>query len=120
MSTPSNNRLNSTREAAIISGKDSSMTAQAYAVIISPHVASVMEKPAEISVSKPMGMNSEVLRMKAENVRPASAIHCRAVRALPPCPSSPLNRSLAPDIATPPPFARQSPRRTRRGDLLIG
>ena len=88
-----------------MSGKDSNMTAQAYAVIMSPHVASVMEKLSEISVSKPIGMNSEVLRIKAENVRPTSAIHCRAVSASPPRLSSPLTCSLAPGITNLPPFS---------------
>lgn len=35
-----------------------------------PQEDSEMENDAEMSESKPMGMNSELLKMNAENVRP--------------------------------------------------
>ena len=44
-----------------------------------PACASVRPKPPAMLLKRPMGMNSEVLNTKAEQVRPASASHCRAV-----------------------------------------
>ena len=46
-----------------------------------PACASVRPKPPAMLLKRPMGMNSEVLNTKAEQVRPASASHCRAVMA---------------------------------------
>lgn len=93
------------RDAAIMSGRESSITAHAYTVIMTPAAASVMPKPEAISVKRPMGMNSEVLSMNAESVRPASAIHCRDVTSasspVRPVSFAPIPPPRAPHIHTP-------------------
>ena len=58
-----------------MSGSDNSMTAHAYAVIMSPHAASVMEKLPAMSTRSPTGMNSEVFKMNAENIMPTRGSH---------------------------------------------
>lgn len=55
-----------------ISGNESIMTAQAYTEMSMPTVASVRWKSFFMSVSKPMGTNSEVLKIKVAKVRPSS------------------------------------------------
>ena len=71
------------RDAAIISGSDRTITAQAYTLIMMPACASVRENVAAISVSRPIGINSDVLNTNAENVMPKSGSHCR--REIPLC-----------------------------------
>lgn len=51
------------------------MTPRAYTLIMTPVAASVRPKEEPMSVSRPIGMNSEVLKMKAENVSPMSGSH---------------------------------------------
>jgi len=44
-------------------------------VIICPAAASVMENDSEISMSRAIGMNSDVLKINAAIVMPSSAIY---------------------------------------------
>ena len=83
--TASMSPLNANREASIMSGSDNTSTASAYTEIMTPASASVMEKSAAMSTSRPMGMNSEVFIMNAENASPMSGSHSRAV--MPPFPA---------------------------------
>ena len=114
--------MNSMRDAAIMSGRESSITAHAYTVIMTPAAASVMPKPEAISVKRPMGMNSEVLSMNAESVRPASAIHCRDVTSAS-SPVRPVSFAPIPPLTRPifiRPFAsilKSGWPRTTRGQL---
>ena len=48
------------------------MTAHAYTEMSMPAADSVMLKSAAMSVSRPMGMNSDVLNTKVESVIPTS------------------------------------------------
>lgn len=48
-------------------------------VISMPACASVMRKSAAISDKRPMGMNSDVLKIKAETVMPINGSHSRVV-----------------------------------------
>ncbi len=58
--------------------RDKIMTAQAYTLIMMPACASVRENVAAISVSRPIGINSDVFgNTNAENVMPKSGSHCR-------------------------------------------
>ena len=72
---PHISRFDSTPETIIIKGREVRATTQAYMVIMSPARDSVIEKSAAISLSSPMGMNSEVLKIKVENVRAKSGNH---------------------------------------------
>ena len=63
------------RLAHTIRGSDNSMTAQEYTVISMPACASLMEKEAEILVSNPIGINSEVLKINADTVIPSKGNH---------------------------------------------
>src|SRR5690625_4457544 len=61
-----------------------------------PARASVTCKPAAMSVSRPMGMNSDVLKTNAESVSPISGSHCRTDIPLFPLPDiyNPLRRFI--------------------------
>ena len=69
------------RDASIISGTDRTMTAHAYTDTMRPVVPSSVPKVAPMSVSKPTGMNSDVLKMKAETVIPSRGKSSRGVKA---------------------------------------
>ena len=58
-----------------MSGSEKSITPHAYTEIMIPVWASVSEKVWPMSLRRPMGMNSEVLKIKAETASPASASH---------------------------------------------
>ena len=58
-----------------MSGTDNRHTAHAYAVIRMPPVASFTPKSAEMSTSRPMGMNSDVLNMNAVAATEIIAAH---------------------------------------------
>ena len=72
-----------------MSGTDNRHTAHAYAVIRMPPVASFTPKSAEMSTSRPMGMNSDVLNMNAVAATEIIAAHSRAV-IFPACDATPL------------------------------
>ena len=89
-----------------MSGSDVAITTQAYTVMIMPALASLTPKSPAMPVKRPMGMNSEVLKMNAAHVRPRSDSHSRAAMpsfaappaavraAMPPRPSSPTPRPV--------------------------
>ena len=56
-------------------GSDASATTQAYMVISIPAFDSLMRKSSAISVSSPIGMNSDVLKINVENVRLMTGSH---------------------------------------------
>ena len=60
-----------------MSGSDSSMTLQAYTVMTAPITDSLTPRSEAMSVSSATGMNSEVLKMKADSVMPSNGSHCR-------------------------------------------
>lgn len=68
-------RLYSNRLARIISGRERIVTAHAYAVMSIPALASVIWKSAAISTRSPMGINSDVLKMKTLATIPIRGIH---------------------------------------------
>ena len=68
--------LKDTFDTAIMSGTDRIMTAHEYAVIIMPACDSLMEKATAMDVNNPIGMNSDVLKIKAANVIPINGSHC--------------------------------------------
>ena len=51
------------------------MTAHEYAVIIIPACDSLVEKAAAMDVNNPIGMNSDVLKIKAANAIPINGGH---------------------------------------------
>ena len=51
-------------------------TAQEYAVIIIPACDSLIEKAVAMDVNNPIGINSDVLKIKAANVIPINGSHC--------------------------------------------
>ena len=59
--------LKDTFDTAIMSGTDRIITAQEYAVIIIPACDSLMEKAVAMDVNNPIGMNSDVLKIKARS-----------------------------------------------------
>ena len=71
--TKSKSLLKSKREHSNIKGKDDKATAQAYALIKKPACASVIPKSVAISVKSPMGINSEVLKIKAAKLMAITA-----------------------------------------------
>ena len=73
--SPSSSRRKSKRDAKTMSGSEKSITPHAYTEIMIPVWASVSEKVWPMSLRRPMGMNSEVLKIKAETASPASASH---------------------------------------------
>lgn len=75
-SVTNNIGLKDTFDTAIMSGTDRIMTAHEYAVIIMPACDSLMEKAAAMDVNNPIGMNSDVLKIKAANVIPINGSHC--------------------------------------------
>ena len=58
-----------------MSGSDRRATNQAYMEISMPAFASLMLKSAAMSESSPIGMNSDVLKMKAEKVNAIRGNH---------------------------------------------
>ena len=70
--TPRSRRFGGTFVTQSISGSDKIMTAHAYTEMSMPAADSVMLKSAAMSVSRPMGMNSDVLNTKVESVIPTS------------------------------------------------
>ena len=58
-----------------MSGREAIATTHAYTVMSSPACDSVILKSVAMSERRPIGMNSEVLKMKAENVSPMTGIH---------------------------------------------
>lgn len=70
--TPRSSRFGGTFVTQSISGSDRIMTAHAYTEMSMPAADSVMLKSAAMSVSRPMGMNSDVLNTKVESVIPTS------------------------------------------------
>lgn len=64
--------FNSNLDTSIISGRERIMTANAYTDMSIPAFVSVMAKSRAMSVSNPIGMNSDVLNIKVEHVSPMS------------------------------------------------
>ena len=58
-----------------MSGNDRRATNQAYIEISMPAFASLILKSVAMSESRPMGMNSDVLKMKAERARAIRGNH---------------------------------------------
>jgi len=74
--THKSNLRRSMRETSSISGSESTVTTHAYTDISRPAPASVLPKSCAMSVSRPMGENSDVLKTKAAHVRPGSDRPC--------------------------------------------
>ena len=73
MKTPTTESMSlrpSALETVTISGKEAIATTQAYTVISKPALDSVMAKSPAIPLRSPIGMNSDVLKMKAAKVNP--------------------------------------------------
>ena len=68
-------RFSSIRDAIIISGSDMNATTHAYTEMSMPACASLMRRSEAISDNSPMGMNSDVLKTKAEHASPTSGNH---------------------------------------------
>ena len=98
--TQSSTRLSAKREANIMSGSDSSMTLQAYTVMTAPITDSLTPRSEAMSVSKATGMNSEVLKIKADKVMPSNGSHCRnpIFSSLAFCASSSIPPSSLPNL----------------------
>ena len=58
-----------------MSGKDNKVTTQEYTEINKPACDSVIPKFAAMSESSPMGINSDVLKIKADTVIPINGSH---------------------------------------------
>ena len=71
----SNNRFSSIFDAFIISGSDIIATTQAYTEMSSPARASLMLRSVAMSVSRPIGINSEVLNTNTAKVSPTRGNH---------------------------------------------
>ena len=69
---PMNSFLKSIFDTRSMSGRDNSMTIHEYTVISIPAFDSDMLNDFAMSVSKPIGINSDVLNMNAETVIPTS------------------------------------------------
>ena len=60
-----------------MSGSEARATTQAYMVMSMPAFDSEILKSAAMSDRSPIGMNSEVLKIKAENVSPVTGSQAR-------------------------------------------